>query len=1209
MDSFDFQHERRDDSNRENPQRRSSGVSDELVGLYEPLNRLRPVPDLPSWKARERHTRKMLSRALDLGTTVAFVGAGCSAALGYPDWANLVEEIRKHADLPVFARSANPGTLKTEELLHILGLCKEGLEEREKGQFTRIVRDIFAKVPVKATQDSNPYDALVRLNLHRFVTANYDCELEKALGRKERIKDEDAIKKFGLAQDHPERLAKVPLSSLSSQEPVVLHCHGWLRDEESLVLTETDYRRWYLAEDQPNVVEFRQTLEILFGSNPILFVGFGMNDDDLMRVLRTIVANEPGIPRRPLFALRSWDGDEISDADIFKFDLLCARYGINVLTYKNEGDDHGLTKELARIGEDLRDHRNRWLCKPRIRENDFDHEGGIAYFHCCPSLSPAEELTFPSVDAAAKTWIQKLGDRGTRPRVLGVIGPGGSGKSTFALKLIKHLYRREGSFQRFFFWSSYYANDIVTGIDLALSFLSTHARAADVQDGREIPGFQDAGRATRLMKQLEEIPCLLVFDGIERLLRPGKLPGEGVANSAAAQTFLQKIADVPGDSTVVFTSRVWPSELDEEKDSVGRLEIGPCLLKDASQNLPKDVLKRDEDFASVVSLLDGHLQGIVLAIKSVLRENKKNMPATKVAEHFDRLLYDLSRRRPDECVFRMLSWILQDLKEDPDGRTAYELLRNLSVFMEPIPLQIIERCLALIEENGHVGDAQVSRMTEELRERGLLVPVSRGLVLMNPVDETKSRGGSLTSEAAGEEKAVGQASSVSNVSDAYAVHPIVREYVFRRIHHGKSIWPNLGLAGATAATATVDPGNADGVKVVKGLFDILCEAAEDAPHDSGVPFARYAFSVLRSRMTAITVPRWGTYSEYLKLLIRIADLARNYSGQWRHAYKDNVTSFYHDRNAILRAEELAWLYNEIGLAHYLQGSIADALGIWQQGYEINRLVDSDESVGEYVFQSNCNLGAANIQYGRLGVATEYLRAAKEINCRLGDEPDHGGRIEGYLGLIEHLKGNLNQAETLYVAAVDRLVDAGNLRGQSMFLGHLADLHMKKGKLKEASECIQTSRALAQASEYPELVREARLSEGHLFRSEPDYAEATRAYMEVLEFARKQELRSLEADALSELSRLALDLGDYHSAKYRAIKALHIANELVLGLRQTHGLVVLGLANVHTGQRRLGCAYLEQASSLAEKQGYLLRKEEADKALYSLGLRDAERKSA
>jgi len=96
------------------------------------------------------------------------------------------------------------------------------------------------------------------------------------------------------------------------------------------------------------------------------------------------------------------------------------------------------------------------------------------------------------------------------------------------------------------------------------------------------------------------------------------------------------------------------------------------------------------------------------------------------------------------------------------------------------------------------------------------------------------------------------------------------------------------------------------------------------------------------------------------------------------------------------------------------------------------------------------------------------------------------------------------------------------------------------------------------------------------------------------------LRGLEADALSELSRLALDVGDTQTAVDRAIEALQIANDLCLGLRQTHGLVVLGQALVRSKNRRLGAAYLRHAKNRADAQGYWLRAREADEQLRELG---------
>jgi len=52
-----------------------------------------------------------------------------------------------------------------------------------------------------------------------------------------------------------------------------------------------------------------------------------------------------------------------------------------------------------------------------------------------------------------------------------------------------------------------------------------------------------------------------------------------------------------------------------------------------------------------------------------------------------------------------------------------------------------------------------------------------------------------------------------------------------------------------------------------------------------------------------------------------------------------------------------------------------------------------------------------------------------------------------------------------------------------------------------------------------------------------------------------------------------------------------------------------LASVRTGQLELGRAYLGRALELGEKQGYLLRKQEAERELYNLGPVDIKGKSA
>jgi hypothetical protein len=124
--------------------------------------------------------------------------------------------------------------------------------------------------------------------------------------------------------------------------------------------------------------------------------------------------------------------------------------------------------------------------------------------------------------------------------------------------------------------------------------------------------------------------------------------------------------------------------------------------------------------------------------------------------------------------------------------------------------------------------------------------------------------------------------------------------------------------------------------------------------------------------------------------------------------------------------------------------------------------------------------------------------------------------------------------------------------------------------------------------------------GHLYRRQEKVAESRLEYEAAIDAAQRVGIRKLEADVLSEQSRLALQLGDAQLAREYAVKSLQIANELVLGLRQTHGLVVLGKAMVKAGERRLGVSYLRHAKRLADHQQYWLRGAEAEEEIYRLG---------
>jgi hypothetical protein len=1050
--------------------------------------------------------------------------------------------------------------------MFILGECKKVFEHcGGMKKYYKFLRTTFKPRPHPTVQ-LNPYDALLDLPIRRFITTNYDREIEIALAKKRVVPREE----FGLHRKQPlrdarhrdftqesaynDQLALFALTKVEEANYMVFHCHGHYSHPESLVVTEEDYQRWYLAEERTGGTAFRQTVSLLFGSNPILFIGYGLGDDDLLGTLRMFNSVEPERKSsRPLFALIP-ERVEGEDDDDHRF--IYERYGVNVIPYPRPTNvDRGsaLFDALRTVKDNWTKWRIGWLQKPRIRKIQIA-KSPVPYHHYPLVSSHIPDFGGERVRGLLDRLRQEA-EAGTH--LIALVGPGGTGKSWHAQQLMEMVQTRDTRFRGFFFWSSYYADDSLTGLDRALCYL-----------GRERGEGSRVERFEQCLRDRDK-PCFLVFDGIERFLRPTTNPDEGAAFDPNTSSFLAAMAHKNNHCTVVVTSRLWPEvfNLPEFTDSkIHRMRIPLFTTSDIERVPPFDWFENREQVSALCSLLNGHIYGLVLAARMIGAAGKAG--SQECLQKIRRVLSDTA---PHARTSRMIGESIAAVDQNWNG-LALRLLERLAVFMRPVTDPTLEMCYeSALKEIKDPPSKDARCLVDALLKSALLHRVQGG------VDHY-----------------------------AYTVHPTVRGYVYQRIHHASTdLIPNFTLPGFTAGTATVDPGSSlESGAVVTDIFERLHEAAEKATtEEHGQEIARdlsrAAFGVIRSRMEANTTPRWTTYDNYLRILIKIGNLAKPLSPTlWDYAERHDIQAV-EDKSGPFYADELAWLYNEIGLTCYAEGTMLDAHAVWEQGYEINRVIDSFEEGGRYLFQSLCNLGAVYVHYGHLNTAEQYLHDAEHVNYYLKDE-DHAGRITGYLGLVQHLRGDLQNADEKYAEALEKLKLARNPRAESIFLRHRADLKIQQGDLDMAGQLVQTSRSLAEAERYPELIGYARLCLGHIYRKQKDYRKAQREYKAVYDEGRRIGMRRLQAEVLTEFSRLALDLGDAQLARERAIESLRIANELVLGLRQTHDLVVLGLATIETGQADLGVAYLRHAKKIADRQEYRLRAYETEEHLQRYG---------
>ncbi|MEP5153589.1 SIR2 family protein, partial [Planktotalea sp.] len=152
------------------------------------------------------------------------------------------------------------------------------------------------------------------LNIHRFMTLNYDFEIERYFqdvgfrnfavdDTDEHVADMGRMAQSDLRYDGVgaalrdlafERGAASELISFAGGRDGaaygVYHLHGRATQSGRLVINEHDYMELYLQEDE-NRETVDEAISMAFAANPLVFVGLGMNEADLLRPLRQFTSN------------------------------------------------------------------------------------------------------------------------------------------------------------------------------------------------------------------------------------------------------------------------------------------------------------------------------------------------------------------------------------------------------------------------------------------------------------------------------------------------------------------------------------------------------------------------------------------------------------------------------------------------------------------------------------------------------------------------------------------------------------------------------------------------------------------------------------------------------------------------------------------------------------------------------------------------------
>jgi hypothetical protein len=238
-----------------------------------------------------------LTDAISRRQAILFVGAGVSLAVGLPSWDELNLHMAEELGLELSAPYPNYQALAEYYLLR-------------KGSVgpLRSWMDRSWTVSEERLEQSRIHDLIVKLDFPVIYTTNYDRNLEAAFLQRKR-----QFVKIANAKD---------LACAETASTQIVKFHGDLEDDDSLVLTETDYFD-RLSFEAPLDVKFRSDAL----SHTLLFIGYSMSDLNIRLLLHKLwqTWNRSGFLRdRPPSYVFMIGADPIQEA-------VLARWGITVV--------------------------------------------------------------------------------------------------------------------------------------------------------------------------------------------------------------------------------------------------------------------------------------------------------------------------------------------------------------------------------------------------------------------------------------------------------------------------------------------------------------------------------------------------------------------------------------------------------------------------------------------------------------------------------------------------------------------------------------------------------------------------------------------------------------------------------------------------------------------------------------------------------------
>lgn len=407
-------------------------------------------------------------------SVVPFVGAGMSAAVGFPLWNTFLLELAATAESSghqgvVAAIGARLNRLEYEEA------AGEVRDVLGSSRFSDALKTRFGNLPLAKATDFGALAELPRLTSGPIITTNFDRVIEHAFASRHKVLE--AFSAGSLPSRGPE--------GFREGRPFLLKLHGDFDDERGRVLTLEEYRNAY-GHGGSGAVDFAlalpDLLKMVLKMRFCLFLGCSLKQDRTMRLLSTLYDDDNKLRH---FAVVESPGDREAHA---RRSTELANLGIRPLWYPT--GRHDLIQPLL---EYLADAVDDGLI---ARGNDV--------VSARTTGTPLPPLNGKTIGRARE--IAEIGELTRSERLVTILGAGGTGKSRVAIEVVGTIEDR----YRNGWWFIQLA-ELAPAADKERVLTSRIARMVGIAEQKHPP-------LDSLVEFFSRGPSLLVLDNCEHLV-------------------------------------------------------------------------------------------------------------------------------------------------------------------------------------------------------------------------------------------------------------------------------------------------------------------------------------------------------------------------------------------------------------------------------------------------------------------------------------------------------------------------------------------------------------------------------------------------------------------------------------------------------------------------------------------------------------------